>query len=201
MSPEQAHGFNVDHRTDIYALGCVAYELVLGVRPFPQAQTAPEIYAAHLHESPPLPRSIWLEIPPQLDRLLFAMLAKDRAHRPTLAQVRSVVTGLHTSTFTFQQTATAPLKTHSLKKRPRRAAVFAFMIGALVTGTTLGAAIGTTINAKNKDTQPRRLTPSQSPPPVFPAPSPTPSEYAKQPQPQNTSSAKSLPARACTHCE
>jgi hypothetical protein len=89
-------GPDVDHRTDIYALGCVAYELVLGRRPFPHAKTAPELYAAHLHEAPPLPRSIWPEIPPQLDLMLFALLAKDPDHRPTLAQVRSVIADVWT---------------------------------------------------------------------------------------------------------
>jgi len=91
MSPEQMRGPNVDHRTDIYALGCVAYEMLLGEVPFPHATTVPELYAAHLHEAPPLPRSIWPEIPPQLDLALFAMLAKEPAHRPTLAQFRAVV--------------------------------------------------------------------------------------------------------------
>lgn len=91
MSPEQARGPDVDHRTDIYALGCVAYELILNVPPFPTARTAPELYAAHLHEAAPLPRSIWPEIPPQLDLCLFAMLAKAPEHRPTLAQVRAVL--------------------------------------------------------------------------------------------------------------
>jgi serine/threonine-protein kinase len=91
MSPEQMRGPDVDHRTDIYALGCVAYEMLLGEVPFPHATTVPELYAAHLHEAPPLPRSIWPEIPPQLDLALFAMLAKEPAHRPTLAQFRAVV--------------------------------------------------------------------------------------------------------------
>jgi serine/threonine-protein kinase len=91
MSPEQARGPDVDHRTDVYALGCVAYELLLGQPPFPHAHTAPELYAAHLHETPPLPRTIWPEIPPQLDLALFAMVAKDPAHRPTLEQIRAVI--------------------------------------------------------------------------------------------------------------
>ena len=98
MSPEQMRGPDVDHRTDIYALGCVAFELVLGRVPFPHARTAPELYAAHLHEAPPLPRAIWPEIPPQLDLMLFALLAKDPDHRPTLAQVRSVIADVRTGT-------------------------------------------------------------------------------------------------------
>jgi eukaryotic-like serine/threonine-protein kinase len=91
MSPEQARGPDVDHRTDIYALGCVAYELVLGRSPFSHAKTVPELWAAHLHMTPALPRSIWPEIPPPLDLVLFAMLAKDPAQRPTLTQFRAVL--------------------------------------------------------------------------------------------------------------
>ena len=91
MSPEQARGPNVDYRTDIYSLGCVAYELVLGVPPFPHAKTAPELYAAHLAEDPPHPSSIWPEIPKPLASILFAMLAKEPDHRPTLSQIRTVI--------------------------------------------------------------------------------------------------------------
>ncbi len=91
MSPEQSRGADVDHRADVYALGCVAYELVLDRAPFPNARTAPELFAAHLCEAPPSPRSIWPEIPPQLDLALSAMLAKEPGDRPTLAQIRKVI--------------------------------------------------------------------------------------------------------------
>lgn len=94
IAPEQARSPNVDGRADVYALGCVAYELVLGCHPFPAARTALAAVAAHLTEPPPHPRSIWPEIPATLDLLLFSMLAKDPSYRPTLAQVRHVVASL-----------------------------------------------------------------------------------------------------------
>lgn len=97
MSPEQSRGPDVDHRTDIYALGCIAYELVLGRPPFPHARTAPEFWVSHLHNTPPHPRSIWPEVPPQLDLALFTMLAKDPALRPTLAQLRAVIATIATA--------------------------------------------------------------------------------------------------------
>jgi serine/threonine protein kinase len=117
MSPEQARGLQLDHRSDIYSLGCVAYELVLGVRPFPQAQTTTAIYASHLHEAPPSPRTIWPAIPPQLNRILFAMLAKDPADRPALAEIRTTIKGLRRSAHP-QRTGITPV---SISPRGQRA--------------------------------------------------------------------------------
>jgi len=139
MSPEQARGTDVDHRTDIYALGAVAFELLLGQPMFPHARTTPEWYAAHLHESPPLPRSIWPEIPPQLDLVLFAMVAKDPAHRPTLAQVRAV---LATAQTTASLSPRAVTEIEFIAPRSRRHAwaivTIAIAMVALVAGILIG---------------------------------------------------------------
>jgi serine/threonine-protein kinase len=90
MSPEQARGYQVDHRTDIYALGCVAYELLAGSRPFP-AKDAAEIVARHLFEEPPSATTLNPHLLPELDALLLQMLAKEPDARPTLARVREVI--------------------------------------------------------------------------------------------------------------
>ncbi|MDB4961116.1 MAG: Protein kinase [Myxococcales bacterium] len=87
MSPEQARGQAVDHRTDIYALGCVAYEMFTGWLPFP-ADNAADMIAKHLFEQPPSARQKNPGLPPELDGLVMAMLAKDARSRPTLAQIR-----------------------------------------------------------------------------------------------------------------
>jgi serine/threonine protein kinase len=132
FSPEQARGHDVDHRTDIYALGCVAYELVLGRVPFIDAKTVPSLFAAHLHEAPPMPRTIWTEIPPQLDLVLFAMLAKNPAHRPTLTQIRSVLASVRSTSMSRPQPQHAPAAQSS---RPRAiAAIAGVAIGAAVVG-------------------------------------------------------------------
>ena len=135
MSPEQMRGPEVDHRTDVYALGCVAYELVLGSPPFPHAGTAPELYAAHLHLAPPLPRSIWPEIPPQLDLVLFAMLAKDPAHRPTLAQFRAVLAAVQS--VPSQRAQTEYVRVES-PKAPQTAKIVTIALATLVVGLALG---------------------------------------------------------------
>ena len=167
MSPEQMRGPNVDHRTDIYALGAVAYELVLGQPPFPHAHTAPEFYAAHLHETPPLPRSIWPEIPPQLDLALFAMVAKNPARRPTLAQVREVIAGARVSA-TARHAATEFVGHRIAKRRRRGLAITASVIIALVGGITIGVTMG-----QRPDAAPI-ATPTDLPPNAGAAPTITP---------------------------
>ena len=87
MSPEQARGHMVDHRTDIYALGCVAYEMLTGWLPFP-ADNAADMIAKHLFETPPSARIKNPMVPPELDALIQRMLAKEADLRPTLAELR-----------------------------------------------------------------------------------------------------------------
>lgn len=176
MSPEQARGPDVDHRTDIYALGCVAYELLLGTPPFPHAKTAPELYAAHLHESPPLPRSLWPDIPPQLDLVLFAMLAKDPAHRPTLAQVRAVIAAVRDGT--PSQRASTEFVGPRPGRAQKRLAILAVALLALVGGITIGAST-TQHPSSSEPTKPVSSTPkakispeTPSAPSVTPLPSP-----------------------------
>ena len=144
MSPEQMRGPDVDPRTDIYALGCVAYELLLGVPPFPHAKAVPALYAAHLHEVPLLPRSIWPEIPPQLDLALFAMLAKDPAYRPTLAQVRSVIAAAVVRAPTpSQRAATEFVGPRAPKARMRGMTIAAIALLAMIGGITIGVTLTT----------------------------------------------------------
>jgi len=82
MAPEMATGEGVDNRADIYALGCVAYHLLTGQLVF-QASTTFQMIAKHLQE-PPVPPSqrTELAVPPVLDRVTLACLAKKPEDRP-----------------------------------------------------------------------------------------------------------------------
>jgi len=90
MAPEQARGHAMDHRVDVYALGVMAFELLTGELPF-TADNAMDIIAKHLTEPPRAPSSTGVEVEPELDALVLAMLAKDPDERPALRQVRVAV--------------------------------------------------------------------------------------------------------------
>ncbi|HEY0378272.1 MAG TPA: protein kinase [Pyrinomonadaceae bacterium] len=80
MSPEQARGFQLDARTDIWSLGCVLYEMVAGRGPFAGQTTSDVIVAVLDREPPPLPGGPY-ETPSELQRILRKALRKDREER------------------------------------------------------------------------------------------------------------------------
>jgi TolB-like protein/tRNA A-37 threonylcarbamoyl transferase component Bud32/Tfp pilus assembly protein PilF len=80
MAPDQLRGAKPDERTDIYGAGAVLYEMATGRRPF-QADTAPALMGAILHEEPAPPRSINGHISPGFERVLLRALEKDPGRR------------------------------------------------------------------------------------------------------------------------
>jgi len=86
LAPEQARGAQVTPQTDVYSLGVMAYELFLEQLPF-EAETAAEIMTMHLRVPPPRPSVLWPEIPPALEHLILAMMAKHPERRPTMLEV------------------------------------------------------------------------------------------------------------------
>ncbi|HEX5063528.1 MAG TPA: serine/threonine-protein kinase [Kofleriaceae bacterium] len=90
MSPEQALGRSIDTRSDNYALGVLAFEMLTGRLPFIE-DTAMALLVAHMQAPPSLPSSVAPGIPGELDRLVLGLLAKDPNARPTLTQVMQVL--------------------------------------------------------------------------------------------------------------
>jgi eukaryotic-like serine/threonine-protein kinase len=82
MAPEQCRGAGtVDQRADIYALGCVLFEMIARRPPFVRGG-AGEVLIAHISEVPPRLSSLAPATPVALDELVADMLAKDPAARP-----------------------------------------------------------------------------------------------------------------------
>ncbi len=83
MSPEQLMGKQLDGRSDIYAMGVLAYELITGHLPFPDAQGPAELIGAQLKRIPPAPSAANPngDIPPPVDAIVLRMLEKDRGKR------------------------------------------------------------------------------------------------------------------------
>jgi tetratricopeptide (TPR) repeat protein len=80
IAPEQVSGNPIDGRADVYALGCVLYQLLTGVVPFPRDQEVAKIFA-HMSTAPPAPSLIVPETPPELDAVVMRAMAKDAADR------------------------------------------------------------------------------------------------------------------------
>jgi len=80
MSPEQGLGQPGDHRSDIYSLGVVFYQLVTGVLPF-QAETPIAVVLKHVNEPLPSPSEFNPDIPHELERILMMALAKSPDER------------------------------------------------------------------------------------------------------------------------
>ena len=76
MSPGQVTGDNVDHRTDLWSVGVVLYELLTGTNPY-KKETRQATFQSIMMDEPPLASTINPEVSGELDRILFKALEKD----------------------------------------------------------------------------------------------------------------------------
>ncbi|HEV7767467.1 MAG TPA: protein kinase, partial [Thermoanaerobaculia bacterium] len=108
MSPEQVRGLGIDHRTDVFSLGIVLYEMLCGARPF-RATSSVETMASILHDDPPP-----LGVGTALERIVLHALQKAQSQR--FQSMTDVVFALET----FSSGGETPVKTRA--KRETKAA-------------------------------------------------------------------------------
>jgi tRNA A-37 threonylcarbamoyl transferase component Bud32 len=149
MSPEQANGKRVDHRSDLFSLGSVLYTLSTGQPPF-RGRTTIEVVQAVREETPRPAREVNPDVPEPLSELIARLHANDPADRPaSAAEVADLLTrllaGLNGGSprppdeTAVQQGPARPSGT-GLRRWPRAAAALAL----LVAGLGLGEATGVT---------------------------------------------------------
>ena len=80
MSPEQCYGRDVDHRSDLYSLGVIMYQMFTGRPPF-SAKSVYQLVDSHVH-TPPVKPSTLVAFPLALERIILWCLEKDKTQRP-----------------------------------------------------------------------------------------------------------------------
>ena len=80
MSPEQGKGLWVDHRSDLYSLGIILYEMLTGAPPF-SGQNPISVIMKHIRESPPPMGEVHIAVPEQTQQIVLKLLAKEPVDR------------------------------------------------------------------------------------------------------------------------
>ncbi len=191
MAPEQAQAKPVDARTDLYALGVIAYEMLTGRVPF-TAATPLAVAMLQVTDAPAPPRSIEQSIPTPLEALVLELMSKNPADRPPTAEaVRAELKKIRRMLMQDQTVAVPapvaepprPLVTpiDNAKARPprdtertpieppkRRPPAIAFALGAVL--LLIGAGVAYVVT--RPPAEPVQAQPKPEPKPVVPPPLP-----------------------------
>jgi len=98
MAPEQWKGEGIDERADVYALGCILYEMITGRPPF-LCLSFEDCKNAHLKRIPEPPDRMGEKIPVEIKELVLRCLSKERDKRPVLLELREKLQEIHKGLF------------------------------------------------------------------------------------------------------
>lgn len=131
MSPEQVQGQALDHRTDIFSLGAILYEMASGKRPF-HGRSQVELGSAILRDAPEPLAAVCEDIPPGIVSVVDRCLQKDAAARfPTMHEVRQALQSDH-----------APAPASSSPRRLPRILAGLALVAVIAVAVSLGIRFG-----------------------------------------------------------
>jgi len=161
MSPEQLEGREADARSDLWALGCVLYEMACGRRAFEGRSQATLIAAIIQSEPPPISQVAPLS-PPALDRLVARCLAKDpddrwQTARDLMHELRAIGGGPASVTGASAVSMSGAAAVARRDGRPGRL-VWAIAAAALALGGAIGFGLGPALRPKKTIDQPVQLS-------------------------------------------
>ncbi len=153
MSPEQCRGVTeaVDHRTDVYAMGIILFEMLCGAPPF-MGEGWGDVVLAHLTKPPPSARSQNPNIPESLEVVIMKALAKDPAQRfASATDMRAAlraVTGINT--FPPRSTGTMASMPGPATMPPKQPTTFRTATGEMTSGNPTMAESPGALRSKSK---------------------------------------------------
>jgi tRNA A-37 threonylcarbamoyl transferase component Bud32 len=180
MSPEQARGDTVDHRSDLFSLGVVLYQLCTGTRPFDRATAVASVIALATEPARPV-RELNPDVPEAFARAIHRLLEKDPGARPaTAAEVAALFRELEAAAAQPAYVAITVVAPDPLlefdappdepaRRGRARSGVGAWALVALALGLAAAAATGV-YRARDRDAGPPDAPKPEPPPVAKPAP-------------------------------